>query len=194
MARVPDLIKIAEQHDLKIISIEDLVAYRMRTESIVREVYRTTQESPFGLFTIYAFEQVTTEDVHLALVKGEIKHDTPISVRMHSSYAGEQIYNCLSDSDSAIARAMNILKNQDAGVIVVMRQEERSMNLLSRLKAMDQGKSSPKTTSEIQKDYGVGAQILRLLGVKKLKLISNNPRKRIGLDGYGLDIVGYQSY
>ena len=194
MARLPDLIKIAKQHDLKIISIEDLVAYRMKTESIVREVYRTKQNSLFGEFTIYAYEQITTEDVHLALVKGEIKPDSVISVRMHSSYAGEQIYNCLSDNESPITRAMNLLKEQEDGVIVVMRQEERSMNLLSRLKAMDQGKSSTKTTSEIQKDFGVGAQILRSLGVKKLRLISNNPRKRIGLDGYGLDIVGYQSY
>lgn len=194
MARLPDLVKIAKQHDLKIISIEDLVAYRMKTESIVREVYRTKQSSQFGDFTIYAFEQVTTEDVHLALVKGEPKFDTAIPVRMHSSYAGEQIYNYLTDHVSPIARAMKLLKDQEDGVIVVMRQEERSMNLLSRLKAMDEGKTTPKTTSEIQKDFGVGAQILRLLGVKKLKLISNNPRKRIGLDGYGLDIVGYQSY
>lgn len=194
MARLPDLLKIAELHKIKIISIEDLVAYRMRTESIVREVYQTTQHSPYGEFKIHAFEQITTEDVHLALVKGQINPTESIPVRMHSSYAGEQIYNYLNEVQSPIQRAMHIMKNQDAGVIVVMRQEERSMNLLSRLKAIDQGKTSFKTTSEIQKDFGVGAQILRHLGVKKLKLISNSPKKRIGLDGYGLDIVGYQSY
>lgn len=194
MARVPDLLKIAERHNLKMISIEDLVAYRMRMESIVKEVYRTTQQSPFGEFSVYAFEQLTTDDVHLALVKGRVDANEDIPVRMHSSFAGEQVYNLLSDISSPIQRALEYLKDKETGIIVIMRQEERNMNLLSRLRALDGGTDHKKTTSEIQKDFGVGAQILRKLGVKKIKLLSSNPKKRIGLEGYGLDIVGYESF
>lgn len=194
MARIPDLKDIAARHDLKIISIEDLVAYRMRTESIVKEVYRTKQESPYGDFSVYAFEQLTTDDIHLALVKGNITSGEGVCVRMHSSYAGEQVYNFLTDFSSPVKRALKYLKDEENGVIVIMRQEERNMNLLERLKAMDKGVETRKTTSEIQKDYGVGAQILRQLGVKKIRLLSNNPKKRIGLDGYGLDIVSYEGF
>jgi len=194
MARVPDLVKIAETHGLKMISIEDLVAYRMKNESIVKEIYKTAMDSAYGAFTIHAFEQLTTDDIHLALVKGRVNGATPVAVRMHSSYAGEQIYNFLTDASSPIQQALNFLKNEENGVIVVMRQEERNMNLLSRLKAMDAQNVQHKTTSEIQKDYGVGAQILRRLGVQKIKLLSNNPKKRIGLEGYGLDIVSYENY
>ena len=194
MARIPDLKEIAARHDLKMISIEDLVAYRMRTESIVKEVYRTKQESPYGDFSVYAFEQLTTDDIHLALVKGNITSGEGVCVRMHSSYAGEQVYNFLTDFSSPVKRALKYLKDEENGVIVIMRQEERNMNLLERLKAMDKGVETKKTTSEIQKDYGVGAQILRQLGVKKIRLLSNNPKKRIGLDGYGLDIVSYEGF
>lgn len=196
MARMPDLIDIAKEHNLKIISIEDLVAYRMRTESIVKEIYKTNLNTDYGTFTIHAFEQITTDDIHLALVKGKIRSHEAIPVRMHSSFAGEQIYNILNNATSPLQRALNYLKDQDNGVIVMMRQEERNMNLMARLKSLDSnGKvSSKKTSSEIQKDFGVGAQILRRLGVHNISLLSNNPKKRIGLEGYGLEIVDYQSY
>ena len=194
MARVPDLIQIADKHRLKMISIEDLVAYRMRTESIVKEIYKTHIDSKYGRFAIVAFEQLTTEDVHLALVKGEISPNVPVDVRMHSSFAGEQIYNYLIDSVSPIKRSLEYLQNSDSGVIVIMRQEEKNMNLMSRLKSLDQPQSGGRTANEIQKDFGVGAQILRLLGVKNIRLLSNNPKKRIGLDGYGLEITGYQAF
>jgi len=195
MARLPDLVKIAERHDLKIVSIEDLVAYRMRTESIVRELYRSSFESPFGLFEVVAFEQMTTGDVHLALLKGRISSAEAISVRMHASIAGEQIYNSLKNVESPISRALNHLKGKESGIIVIMRQEEYNDNLLARLKELS-GVTMPtvKTTSDIQKDYGVGAQILRKLGVRKINLISNSPKKRIGLEGYGLEIVNYENY
>lgn len=194
MARVPDLVKIAEKHQLKIISIEDLVAYRMRTESIVKEVYRTQLESSYGKFDILAFEQMTTDDVHLALVKGRVDKGEAICVRMHSAYAGEQVYNFLTDASSPIQRALNFLKDQECGVIVIMRQEERNVDLLSRLKMLHRQELATKTTSEIQKDIGVGAQILRKLGLHKIKLLSNTPKKRVGLDGYGLEIVGYEPF
>ena len=194
MARMPDLIEIAKEHQLKIISIEDLVAYRMKTQSIVKEIYKTSLDSVYGSFSIHAFEQITTDDIHLALVKGTIKREEAIPVRMHSSFAGEQIYNFLTDASSPLQRALNYLKDQDNGVIVMMRQEERNMNLMARLKALDQKNAPTKSSSEIQKDFGVGAQILRRLGVHNIKLLSNNPKKRIGLEGYGLEIVDYLSF
>lgn len=195
MARLPDLVKIAEKHDLKVISIEDLVAYRMRNESIVQELYRSSTESPYGKFDVIAFEQVTTGDVHLALVKGQVSFDEPISVRMHASIAGENIYNTLNNVESPIKRALNHLKDKETGVVVVMRQEEYNDNLLARMKQLG-GVPMPniKTTSDIQKDFGVGAQILHKLGVRKINLISNSPKKRIGLEGYGLEIVRYERY
>lgn len=194
MARLPDLIEVAKKHDLKIISIEDLVAYRMMHETIVKEVYRSSMDSPYGQFNVVAFEQAPTEDIHLALIKGKIRPDVATNVRMHSSIAGEQIYNMLANVKSPIKRALEFLKEKESGVIVVMRHEERNVDLISRMKELSGEKVEKKTSSEIQKDFGVGAQILRKLGVKKLNVISNNPRKRIGLDGYGLEIVDYQSY
>jgi len=194
MARMPDLQVIAKKHDLKIISIEDLVAYRMQNETIVKEVYQSVMETAYGEILVIAFEQATTEDIHLALVKGKIKSEKAINVRMHSSIAGEQIYNMLTDTSSPIKKALQYLKEEDNGVVVVMRHEERNVDLLTRMKALSGEQVESKTTSEIQKDFGVGAQILRKLGVKKINLLSNNPKKRIGLDGYGLEIVGYQQF
>ena len=194
MARMPDLMKIAALHELKIISIEDLVAYRMRTESIIRQEFSTHLDTTYGDFKIHAFKQMTSDDVHLALVKGNIRKETPVFVRMHSSYAGEQLYNFLTESASPIQRALNFLRDKESGVIVIMRQEERNANLLSRLKMLHGKELSTKSTSEIQKDIGVGAQILRQLGIAKIELLSNNPKKRVGLDGYGLEIVGYHPF
>lgn len=195
MARLPDLIQIAQKHDLKIISIEDLVSYRLKHESIIKEVHRTTFETEYGTIDAIAFEQVTTGDVHIALLKGQVIHSEPIHVRMHSAKAGEEIYNNLTNTTSPVKRALEFLKTQDSGIIVVMRQEENSEYLLARMKATD---GSPiqgiKTTSDIQKDFGVGAQILRKLGVRKINLLSNHKRKRIGLEGYDLEIIGYQEF
>lgn len=196
MARLPDLVKIAEKHDLKIISIEDLVAYRIRTESIIQEVYRTQMDSEYGMFDVIAFEEMMTKDIHLALVKGQPSSVEPVYVRMHSSFAGEHVYNSLLNTTSPVQKALNYLKDQETGTIVVMRQGERNLNLLSRLKELDPNTApeSIRTISDIQKDYGVGAQILRQLGLQKIKLLSNSPKKRIGLEGYGLEIVDYQAY
>ncbi len=195
MARLPDLFAISEKHDVKIISIEDLVAFRMSTESIVEEIYRTTISSPYGDFSICAFGQVDTRDVHLALVKGSIQGDNAVPVRMHSAFAGEHLYNFLTDTQSPIQRALNFIRGEETGVIVIMRQGKRNADLLSQLKMIDgETGNIKKTQSEIQKDYGVGAQILRRLGIQKISLLSNSPKKRIGLDGYGLEIVSYQEF
>ena len=194
MARLPDLMKIGKEHGLKIISIEDLVAYRMQNETIVREVYRSEFDSIYGHIQVVAFEQSTSEDIHLALIKGQITSGTTTDVRVHSAIAGEQIYNILSDTTSPIKRSLEYLKKKDSGVVVIMRHEERNIDLLMRMKALSGEKVDNKTSSEIQKDFGVGAQILRKLGVEKMNLLSNNPKKRIALDGYGLEIVDYQSF
>ncbi len=195
MARLPDLLKIAQTHNLKVISIEDLVAYRMRNESIIKENYRTRLSSPYGDIEVLAFEQVTTGDIHIALVKGTIREDRPVPVRMHSAIAGEQIYNYLSETISPVQKALAYIQDKDCGVIVIMRQEESGEHLIARMRALagDQ-RSHTKTQSDIQKDYGVGAQILRKIGVRKLLLLSNSPKKRVGLDGYGLEISGYEGF
>ena len=194
MARMLDLVKIAERHGLKIISIEDLVAYRMKTESIIKESYRTVLDTGYGKFTIAAFEQITSGDVHLALVKGHVSDGTPIPVRVHSAIAGEQWFNTLTNQASSVEKAFELIRKEGRGVIVIMRQEERNSALINRLKELNGVESVSKSRSEIQRDFGVGAQILRKLGVKKIQLISNNPKKRIGLDGYGLEIVDYLPY
>ena len=190
-----NLLSIAEKHDLKIISIEDLVAYRMKNESLVQEVHRTEMKTPYGHFQICAFGQTNTEDIHLALVKGSISRHEAVPVRVHSAYAGEQLYNFMTKSSSPVERALKYLENQDSGIIVVMRQGKRNQDLIAQLKSINNGVNGiQKTRSEIQKDYGVGAQILRKLGVEKIQLLSNNPKKRVGLDGYGLEIVSYQGF
>ena len=166
----------------------------MKHESIVRPIYQTSLDSAYGRFTIHAFEQLTSDDIHLALVKGAISSHDPVPVRVHSSYAGEQLYHLLTDTVSPVQDALKYLKDQPSGVIVLMRQEERNMDLMMRLKSLGKSTDLNATKSEIQKDYGVGAQILRKLGVRKIKILSNNPKKRIGLEGYGLDLVGYQPY
>ena len=195
MARLPDLVEIARKHDLKIISIEDLVAYRIKNESLVQEVHRTSMDTPYGKFEICAFGQTNTEDIHLALIKGKISRNVEVPVRMHSAFAGEQLHNFLTQRSSPVERALKYLGEQDEGVIVVMRQGKRNQDLIAQLKSLDEGfEGEVKTRSEIQKDFGVGAQILRKLGVQKIKLLSNNPRKRVGLDGYGLEIVSYQKF
>ncbi|MEL6122117.1 MAG: 3,4-dihydroxy-2-butanone-4-phosphate synthase [Bacteroidota bacterium] len=194
MARLPDLVKVAERHDLKIISIEDLVAYRVQNESIINEIFRKELDTAYGNIEVVAFQQTNTEDIHLALVKGVIKTSAPVHVRMHSSIAGEQLYTLLKDTESPLKRALQFIQNEDNGVIVIMRHEERNSHLLARMRALEGTPVQAKTTSEIQKDFGVGAQILRKLGIQQISLLSNNPRKRVGLDGYGLEIVKYTAF
>ena len=194
MARLPDLFEIAKKHDLKVITIEDLVAYRMINESIVKEVYRTKIDSEYGDFDIVLFEQTNSDDVHVALVKGDPKSHDVVDVRVHSSIAGEGMYNALVNRSSPVSRALNALKTKEAGIILIMRHGERNSILIEKLKQLSGEKIQTKTSSEIQRDIGVGAQILRRLGARKIQLISNRPKKRVGLEGYGLEVVGYLPY
>ena len=194
MARLPDLIKIGKKHDLKIITIEDLVAFRMINESIVKEVYRTQLESEYGQFDIALFEQTNSDDVHVALVKGDPKIHDVVDVRVHSSIAGEGMYNALVNRSSSVSQALNVLKSQECGIILIMRHGERNSVLIQKLKELSGEKVETKTSSEIQRDIGVGAQILSKLGARKIRLISNRPRKRVGLEGYGLEVIDYIPY
>jgi len=194
MARLPQLVELAAKHDLKLISIKDLVEYRMRNERIVKKELAVEMDSPYGKFMVHAFTQLTTGDTHLAISKGELKPDTPILARVHSNTeTGDVIGNLFEGYSKQLESTMKMIAAEGTGVLLYMRHGEKQDALLNHLKAIakvaEPDPDSIKTTSEIQRDYGVGAQILRELGINKIRLISNNPKRRVALPGYGLEIV-----
>lgn len=199
MARLPDLRKVADQHQLKLVTIKDLISYRMEHESLVEEKIDVNMPTDFGDFKLVAFEQTTTRENHLALVKGEWEEDEPVMVRVHSScITGDIFGSCRCDCGPQLHQAMEMIEKEGKGVVVYMNQEGRGIGLMNKLKAyklQEQGMDTVEANIHLgfkmdERDYGVGAQILRKLGVRKIKLISNNPTKRAGLLGYGLEIVG----
>jgi len=198
MARLPDLKLIAEKFDLKIISIEDLIAYRLREESIIEKQVEVTLPTDYGDFRLHAYRQKTNDQEHLALTKGKWKKDEPVLVRVHSScLTGDIFGSCRCDCGHQLHKAMEIIDKEGKGVIVYMNQEGRGIGLLNKLKAyklQEEGYDTVDANIQLgfqadERDYGVGAQILRDLQVGKMKLLSNNPKKRAGLVGYGLEIV-----
>lgn len=198
MARLPELFKIAERFDLKIISIADLVAYRMRHETLIRKEEIVQMPTEFGDFELHAYEQITTGDVHMALVKGSWTQGESIMVRVHSSCATGDIFgSCRCDCGPQLHKAMEIINKEGKGVVLYMNQEGRGIGLLNKLRAyklQEQGLDTVEANEKLGftmdgRDYGVGAQILHDLGVSKMRLLTNNPTKRIGLVGYGLEIV-----
>lgn len=198
MARLPQLREIAKQFDLKLISIEDLVAYRMRTERLVERQVEVDLPTAHGDFKLIAFRQTTTGEEHLALVKGEWAPEEPVLVRVHSSCVTGDIFgSCRCDCGPQLQRAMEQVEREGKGVIVYMQQEGRGIGLMNKLKAyklQEQGADTVEANLMLgfdmdARDYGVGAQILHDLGVRKMRLLTNNPRKRTGLVGYGLEIV-----
>lgn len=198
MARLPNLMKVKERFGLKIISIKDLIEYRLRKESLINKQVSVKMPTEYGDFDLTAFEQKTTGDVHMALVKGEWKEDEPILVRVHSSCATGDIFgSCRCDCGPQLHEAMRMVDEAGKGVVLYMNQEGRGIGLMNKLqtyKLQEEGRDTVEANIELgfkmdHRDYGVGAQILRSLGVSKIKLISNNPKKRIGLIGYGLEIV-----
>ena len=198
MARLPELFKIAEKFDLKIVSIEDLIAYRLKLESIIEQEVKVKLPTQFGNFDLIAFKQTTTGQEHLALVKGDWKKDEAILVRVHSScLTGDIFGSCRCDCGPQLHKAMKMIEKEGKGVIVYMNQEGRGIGLLNKLKAyklQEEGLDTVEANIQLgfktdERDYGVGAQILRDLGVSKIRLITNNPKKRAGLIGYGLEIV-----
>ena len=198
MARLPELRIIAEKFGLKIISIKDLIAFRLKHETLIREEVRVNMPTKYGDFELIAFTQVNTGDVHLAMKKGSWQKDEPVLVRVHSScVTGDILGSLRCDCGEQLHHALEIIEKEGKGLVLYMNQEGRGIGLLNKLKAyklQEQGRDTVEANVELgfagdQRDYGVGAQILRELNVTKMRLMSNNPRKRAGLSGYGLEVV-----
>ena len=198
MARLPDLIHVREKFGLKLISIEQLIKYRLENESLIQRVISVDMPTEDGDFDLVAFKQKDNGLEHLALVKGEWDEDDEVLVRVHSScLTGDVFGSCRCDCGEQLEKAMQLIEKEGKGVIVYMNQEGRGIGLLNKLKAyklQEQGLDTVEANLKLgfgmdDRDYGIGAQILRDLGVRKMKLMSNNPRKRTGLIGYGLEIV-----
>ncbi|MBA9075456.1 bifunctional 3,4-dihydroxy-2-butanone-4-phosphate synthase/GTP cyclohydrolase II [Rufibacter quisquiliarum] len=198
MARMPDLEKVAERFNLKLISIKDLIQYRLQKESLIDREIAVELPTDWGNFDLYAYTQRSNNAKHLALVKGTWEENEPVLVRVHSSCVTGDIFgSCRCDCGPQLHKAMEMIEQEGKGVIVYMNQEGRGIGLLNKLKAyklQEQGLDTVEANVQLgfgvdERDYGVGAQILRDLGVTKMRLLSNNPRKRTGLIGYGLEIV-----
>ena len=198
MARLPQLVEIAKKFDLKLISIKDLIEYRLREETLIREEVRVKMPTKYGLFELIAFRQLNTGEIHMALKKGEWQPDEPVLVRVHSScMTGDILGSLRCDCGDQLHQAMKMIDAEGRGLVLYMNQEGRGIGLLNKLKAyklQEEGMDTVEANLELgfgmdERDYGVGAQILRHLGVRKMKLMSNNPRKRAGLLGYGLEVV-----
>ncbi len=198
MARLPECRVMADKFNLKLVSIKDLIAYRLEKESLIKREIGVNMPTTWGNFELIAFRQINNDQLHLALVKGTWESDEPILVRVHSSCVTGDIFgSCRCDCGPQLHAAMEMVEKNGKGVIVYMNQEGRGIGLLNKLKAyklQEQGRDTVEANLELgfgadERDYGVGAQILRNLGVSKISLISNNPKKRVGLMGYGLEIV-----
>jgi len=187
---LPELIRLSEQLDIKIISIKDLVAYRMETERLVQRELDTEIETVYGKFSVTAFRQVTTGDIHLAFTVGDLNDGEPTLVRVHSSTETGDILGILFDGYAAqLSHALQMISNEKKGVLLFMRHGEQSDSILEKLKNLDTNPDNNISQSDEQRDFGTGAQILRELGLRKIKLITNHTKKRVGLIGYGLEIV-----
>ena len=198
MARLPDLLLIAQKFDLKIISIKDLIAYRLETETLIREDARVQMPTKYGNFELIAFTQVNTGESHLALKKGEWASDEAIPVRVHSScMTGDILGSLRCDCGDQLHNAMEMIEKEGKGLLLYMNQEGRGIGLINKLKAyklQEEGMDTVEANLSLgfgmdDRDYGIGAQILRKLNISKMKLITNNPRKRAGILGYGLEVV-----
>ncbi len=198
MARLPELRIVAKKFGLKLVSIKDLIAYRLKKESQVRRRVDVELPTEFGDFKLAAYEQIDTGELHLALIKGEWKLDEPVLVRVHSSCVTGDIFgSCRCDCGTQLHDAMRMVDKAGVGVVLYMKQEGRGIGLLNKLKAyklQEEGLDTVEANLKLgfdmdNRDYGIGAQILSDLGIRKLRLITNNPKKRVGLMGYGLEIV-----
>jgi 3,4-dihydroxy 2-butanone 4-phosphate synthase/GTP cyclohydrolase II len=198
MARLPDLIKIAQKFNLKIVTIKDLISYRLKFDKLIERVVDVKMPTEWGNFNLIAYKHKTTGQEHLALTKGEWKPGEPLLVRVHSScITGDIFGSCRCDCGPQLHKAMEMVEKEGKGVILYMNQEGRGIGLLNKLKAyklQEEGLDTVQANLELgfkmdERDYGIGAQILRDLGVTKIRLMTNNPVKRAGLMGYGLEII-----
>jgi 3,4-dihydroxy 2-butanone 4-phosphate synthase/GTP cyclohydrolase II len=198
MARLPDLRKVADKHNMKLVSIKDLIAYRLRHETLIQREISVTMPTEWGNFDLVAYRQVMTGEEHIALVKGKWELNEPVMVRVHSSCVTGDIFGSMRcDCGPQLHAAMQMVEKEGKGVVLYMNQEGRGIGLINKLKAyklQEMGYDTVDANLELgfkmdERDYGVGAQILRDLQISKIRLISNNPKKRVGLIGYGLEIV-----
>ena len=198
MARLPELLEVAKKFDFKIISIKDLIEYRIKRDSLIEEIVRVDMPTKYGTFKLVAFKEKNSTNEHLALLKGEWEKDEPVMVRVHSScFTGDILGSLRCDCGEQLQKAMQMVEEEGKGAILYMNQEGRGIGLLNKLKAyrlQEEGMDTVEANLHLgfqmdQRDYGIGAQMLRYLGISKLRLMSNNPRKRVGLIGYGLEIV-----
>lgn len=198
MARLPELLKIAQKFNLKIVSIQDLIAYRIAKETLIERIIDVDLPTSLGHFNLIAYRQITTGQEHLALIKGTWNPDEPVLVRVHSScITGDIFGSCRCDCGPQLHKSMQMIEKEGKGVIVYMNQEGRGIGLLNKLRAyklQEQGRDTVEANLELgfkmdERDYGIGAQIIRDLGITKMRLLSNNPKKRTGLISYGIEIV-----
>ena len=198
MARLPQLLEIAKKFDLKIISIKDLIEYRLKKDSLIEEIVRVDMPTKYGHFKLIAFKEKNTQREHLALVKGEWQKGDSVLTRVHSScFTGDILGSFRCDCGEQLHKAMQMVENEGKGIILYMNQEGRGIGLVNKLKAyklQEEGMDTVQANIHLgfasdERDYGIGAQILRHLNVTNLRLMSNNPKKRAGLKGYGLEIV-----
>ena len=198
MARLPQLMEVAKKFDIKIIAIRDLIAYRLQTESLVEKGVEVNMPTQYGHFHLIPFLQKSTGQEHIALIKGDLKGNEPILVRVHSSCITGDIFGSLRcECGEQLHKAMRMIEEEGRGVVVYLNQEGRGIGLMEKMKAyklQEDGLDTVEANLHLghdadERDYGVGAQILRQIGVTKMRLMTNNPVKRVGLEAYGLEVV-----